>query len=111
MFNCQRSSWRDSLKFPLLRVTSHDLIFSNDGLSINAKNSKQDLFSWLVKNTTGGWKTCHLQELATKGSLIAVGEQPPTYIFFSDIVFQSVCKGTVLSLFKLVKPFSDLNHL
>lgn len=60
-FNCRddlmfsrQSTWRDLLKFPLLRVTSCDLILSHTSPGINSKNSKQDPFHWPVKNNTGG---------------------------------------------------------
>lgn len=87
MFSHQRSTRRDLLKLPLLKVTSHDLVFSHCSLSINARIASRIFFIGLSRTSLRAGRPSHLQELATKVSWLAVGGQPPTYIFFLDIVF------------------------
>lgn len=62
-FNCiddlmfsHQNPRRHSLKFPLPRVTSHDLILSHTSFSEDAKNSKQEPFVGFSEDTLGAGK-------------------------------------------------------
>lgn len=87
VFSHQRSTRRDLLKLPLLRVTSHDLVFSHCSLRINARTASRIFFIGLSRTPLGAGRPSYLQELATKASWLTVGGQPPAYIFFLNIVF------------------------